>query len=105
MLMWNQFEPSHPGKPRKPWGLRAAAFIAEALVAAAIISGCGRQPGSAKAGKQGQGPGGSNAPVAAIIGTVMQKDVPIYLDGLGTVQAFNTVTVRSRVDGELKKLS
>jgi len=31
----------------------------------------------------------------------MQKDVPIYLDGLGTIQALNTVTVRSQVDGKL----
>jgi multidrug efflux system membrane fusion protein len=30
--------------------------------------------------------------------------VPIYLDGLGTVIAKNTATVRSRVDGELQKL-
>jgi len=60
---------------------------------------------AAQQGKKGPGGRGSNAPVTAIIGTVMQKDVPIYLDGLGTVQAFNTVTVRSRVDGQLKKLS
>jgi membrane fusion protein, multidrug efflux system len=79
--------------------LLATVFIA------ATLAGCGRESGSGKGGKQGRGPGGSNAPVAAIIGTVMQKDVPIYLDGLGTVQAFNTVTVRSRVDGQLKKLS
>jgi multidrug efflux system membrane fusion protein len=103
--MWNQFEPSQPGKSRKPWGLKAAPIIAAVLAIAAIIAGCGRQPGSAKGGKQGKGPGGNNGPVVAIIGTVLQKDVPIYLDGLGTVQAFNTVTVRSRVDGELKKLS
>jgi multidrug efflux system membrane fusion protein len=32
-------------------------------------------------------------------------DVPIYLDGLGTVQAYNTVLVRSRVDGELVKVA
>ena len=30
--------------------------------------------------------------------------MPIYLDGLGTVQAFNTVTVHSRLDGELEKV-
>jgi multidrug efflux system membrane fusion protein len=30
--------------------------------------------------------------------------MPIYLDGLGTVQAFNTVTVRTRVDGELTQI-
>jgi multidrug efflux system membrane fusion protein len=35
---------------------------------------------------------------------VMQADVPIYLQGLGTVQAFYTVTVTARVDGELEKV-
>jgi multidrug efflux system membrane fusion protein len=44
-------------------------------------------------------------PVPIVAGTVVQKDVPIFLDGLGTVQALNTVTVRARVDGELKKVT
>lgn len=105
MLMSKDLEPSPPGKPRPLWGLKARHCLTAALCVAAIVAGCGRESGSAKGGKQGKGPGGSNAPIAAIIGTVMQKDVPIYLDGLGTVQAFNTVTVRSRVDGQLKKLS
>jgi multidrug efflux system membrane fusion protein len=43
--------------------------------------------------------------VPVIEGKVVQKDVPIYVDGLGTVQAFNTVTVHVRVDGELKKVA
>src|SRR5690242_8588678 len=43
--------------------------------------------------------------VPVVPGTVAKKDVPIYLDGLGTVQAFNTVTVRARVDGELQKVA
>ncbi|QPB22089.1 efflux RND transporter periplasmic adaptor subunit [Rhizobium sp. 007] len=34
--------------------------------------------------------------------TVMRTDVPIYLSGLGTVQAFNTVTVKTQVDGTLQ---
>ena len=33
------------------------------------------------------------------------SDVPIYLQGLGTVQAFYTVTVTARVDGELQKIA
>lgn len=44
------------------------------------------------------------APVPVVGGKVGRKDVPIYLDGLGTVQAFNTVTVRARVDGQLQKV-
>ena len=44
-------------------------------------------------------------PVPVVAGTVAQKDVPIYLDGLGTVQAFNTVTVHVQVDGRLQKVA
>ncbi len=36
---------------------------------------------------------------------VTHADVPIYLQGLGTVQAFYTVTVTARVDGELTKVA
>src|SRR5262249_26470853 len=105
MTMSKAFKPAGPGKARQRRRPNPAQCIAAVLSVAIIVSGCGRGSDSAKGGKKGRGPGGSNAPVAAIIGDVMQKDVPIYLDGLGTVQAFNTVTVRSRVDGELKKLS
>jgi multidrug efflux system membrane fusion protein len=48
---------------------------------------------------------GGNFPVPVMIGHARQKDVPIYLDGLGTVQAFNTVTIHTRVDGELVKVA
>ena len=43
-------------------------------------------------------------PVSVVPGKVEKKDVPIYLDGLGTIQALNTVTVRARVDGQLERL-
>ena len=36
-----------------------------------------------------------------LVSTAAQKDVPIYLDALGTVQAFNTVTIKPMVDGPL----
>ena len=35
---------------------------------------------------------------------VLRRDVPIYLDGLGSVVAFKTVTVRSQVDGRLDQV-
>ena len=44
-------------------------------------------------------------PVPVIEGKVVEKDVPIYLEGVGTVQAFNTVTVHCRVDGEIEKIA
>jgi membrane fusion protein, multidrug efflux system len=37
--------------------------------------------------------------------TAKRADVPIYVEGLGTVQALNAVTVRSRVDGQIQKIS
>lgn len=56
-------------------------------------------------GGRGGGPGGPEGPVPVVAGSVEKRDVPIFLDGIGTVQAFNTVTVRARVDGELEKVA
>jgi membrane fusion protein, multidrug efflux system len=43
--------------------------------------------------------------VPATLGTSAKKDVSIFLSGLGTVQAFNTVTVNTRVDGQLNSVN
>jgi len=45
------------------------------------------------------------AAVPIVAATVERRDVPEYLFGIGTVQAFKTVTVRSRVDGQLLSLN
>lgn len=37
--------------------------------------------------------------------TVRTSDFPVYLDGLGTVQPYDTVTVRSRVDGQVTNVA
>ena len=61
---------------------------------------------AAKAKPPGGGRGGGgNFPISVVVGAASKNDVPIYMDGLGTVQAFNTVTVHSRVDGELQKVA
>jgi multidrug efflux system membrane fusion protein len=36
---------------------------------------------------------------------VEKSDFPVYLTGLGTVQGFNTVLVRTRVDGQIDKIA
>jgi multidrug efflux system membrane fusion protein len=43
--------------------------------------------------------------IPAAVGVSERKNVPVYLPGLGTVQAFNTVTVKVRVDGQLNKIN
>ena len=42
-------------------------------------------------------------PVRAAV--VKRQDVPVFLTGLGTVQAFNSVLVKSRVDGQIIKIN
>jgi membrane fusion protein, multidrug efflux system len=83
------------------------ALLSALAVAAALASGCKRNAQADTAG--GAGPGGRPAagsfPVPIVPGTVERKDVPIYLDGLGTVQAFNTVTVHTRVDGQVQRIA
>ena len=44
-------------------------------------------------------------PIPATIGVAEQKNVPVYLTGLGTVQAFNSVTVKVRVDGQVDRVA
>jgi multidrug efflux system membrane fusion protein len=47
----------------------------------------------------------AGATVPVVVAVVERRDFPIYLEGLGTVVAFNTVTLRSRVDGELVRVA
>src|SRR5258708_15019165 len=44
-------------------------------------------------------------PVRVTIAPVQKTDFPVYLTGLGTVQGFNTVLVRTRVDGQIDKVA
>ena len=43
----------------------------------------------------------ANRPVSVAATVARRGDIPVYLRGLGTVQAFNTVKVKSRVDGPI----
>jgi multidrug efflux system membrane fusion protein len=43
-------------------------------------------------------------PIPVLVERSTQRDVPVYLDGLGTVQAFNMVTVKAMVDGPLTEV-
>jgi len=63
--------------------------------------GGGQAPG---AGGAGEG-GGRSAPVSVTTAPASVADVPVTIDAVGTVQALNTVTVRTQVDGRLLRLA
>lgn len=51
-------------------------------------------------------PGGAGDRVVPVrVATAEQVDLPVWLEGLGTVQAFQQVTVRAQVDGRLDKVA
>jgi multidrug efflux system membrane fusion protein len=52
----------------------------------------------------GPGRGAPLGPVPVVVTKVMRSSIPVYLNGLGNVSAFYTVTVKSRVDGQIMKI-
>ncbi|MBI3444115.1 MAG: efflux RND transporter periplasmic adaptor subunit [Magnetospirillum sp.] len=88
-------------KTKFPVSRHGAKLAAGVIAAAGLAFVLWPSPQTAKTGGGGR-PGGVDArPVPVVTASVLRSDMPIYLDAIGTVQAFNTVTVRSRVDGEL----
>jgi multidrug efflux system membrane fusion protein len=65
------------------------------------LSGCG----SSKTDKDKAAEAAAARPVPVTTVMAGKHDVPIFLDGLGTVTAWKTVTVRSQVDGKLDKVA
>jgi len=48
--------------------------------------------------------GGGGPAIPVMTEQAIRADVPIFLTGLGTVQAFNSVLIKSRVDGQIVKI-
>jgi multidrug efflux system membrane fusion protein len=72
------------------------------LVAAAIVWTIWFFPhGTQKSTDRNQ----AGQPIPVVTAEAQTKDVPIYLDGLGTVQAFYTVTIKPMVDGPLNAVN
>ncbi|MBW9051526.1 efflux RND transporter periplasmic adaptor subunit [Rhizobium mesosinicum] len=86
-----------PRRRRKPTILAAAAILTIASGSAAAFWLAGTEPTIAASQ-----PGTPAVPVD--VATPAITDVPVYLDGLGTVQANYTVNITTRVDGELQSV-
>jgi membrane fusion protein, multidrug efflux system len=91
-------DPDRPA-PRRRWWLWF-------LIIAVLGYGGWRWRG-ASASRQAQSVGAvsgarsANLSVPVVVATAQRGDLPVYFNGLGSVAAINTVTVRSRVDGQL----
>jgi multidrug efflux system membrane fusion protein len=83
------------------WILALAAAVAAAGAAYYFYQPRAGEP-QPKSGTGGFAKGGGSVPVVAVAATT--ADVGVLLDGLGSVTPVATVTVRSRVDGQLMKL-
>lgn len=84
------------------WIVSASALAAVAFFGWQQFHGTGQPSQAANAQKRGNPP--ANA-VPVKTATVEKADFPVYLPGLGTVQGFNTVLVRTRVDGQIDKIA
>jgi membrane fusion protein, multidrug efflux system len=102
------FSPDSQGAAKSHWWV----WVLLLVIAAGgywYFRGRNSQADAAAAG--GKGPGGAamGAPgsfvVPVVVATATKGDLPVFLNGLGNVTAFNTVTVRSRVDGQIVKIN
>jgi multidrug efflux system membrane fusion protein len=79
---------------------RSIATAIVALVLIGVAAAVWWQPARQQQQRFGRG-AGDDGPVPVVAALAKRSDVPVYLDGVGTIRALNTVTVRSQVDGKL----
>jgi membrane fusion protein, multidrug efflux system len=80
--------------------------LAGLVLTAAVIGGgtyalSSTQPDTQAAPAGAAGP----SPVPVVADTVKSGDVPIYLRGIGTVQAYNTDTIRAQIQGQITQIA
>jgi membrane fusion protein, multidrug efflux system len=99
----------HPNLDLEPDAQSSNRWWVWLLVFAAIGYGCYRlytfETAKSEAMTAKKGAALRPSKIAVVAATARTGNMPIYLQGLGTVTAFNTVTVKTRIDGQLIKVA
>jgi multidrug efflux system membrane fusion protein len=74
-------------------------FLFFPLTAVVFISGCGGQ-GSA----QSAGGSAGRPPAPVVVASVEQRDIPVQIKAIGNVEAYQTVQIKSQVNGQIQKI-
>src|SRR5499426_1950003 len=90
---------SAPGPSRRR---RSLLFVGMALV---LIAAAGSGAWAWRAASPKPAGARPPPPVPVTVATAARQDVPVFLDALGTVQASNTIAVRSQIDGPLQSVN
>lgn len=69
--------------------------IVISLAVAFISSGCG---------DKGQAPSAGRPPAPVVVASVEQRDIPLQITGIGNVEAYQMVQIRSQVNGQIEKI-
>ena len=79
------------------------AVVAAVGLGSYLIVADGRTAKSAKEGGKGAGKGAAAVPVTVV--RVLQETVPVRIIAIGNVEAYSTVQVKARVDGQITEVS
>jgi multidrug efflux system membrane fusion protein len=74
-------------------------LISIALIVALALAGCGK-----KQDVQAAGPAAERPAAPVVVASVQQKDVPVQIHAIGNVEAYQTVQVRSMVNGQIDNI-
>ena len=105
MSQHNRHKLLPPGNRRRAFLLPGTLIVLALIAAGFYFQHSPSEPDAKSDSKPGKRGRDNDAPAAVAVETASKADFPVYLNGLGTVTALRSVTVRSRVDGELVKVA
>ncbi|HEX8793228.1 MAG TPA: efflux RND transporter periplasmic adaptor subunit [Polyangiaceae bacterium] len=90
--------------PRRSWTTRVVLLVILALLVAGGIILVRSRSRAAAAAAAAAASAMQNRVIPVTTADVVQRDVPVWLEGLGNVAAFYTVTVKTQVDGRIDRV-